>query len=222
MATLVFADTHLSDRFEPNLFAALKPLIERADTVIILGDLWDWYKCSFDAFYTSQWQQLFPLLMAKQSYYFFGNHDRHSFMDERVETMARWCGESLNIELEGVQLHIEHGDQVAPSKDHYFPRLSHWTRPIYMHYYPLEDAAGKRATWLRGILSMTRWWAHLRMARFVAANPSTATRLFGHSHIAVADPVHTFYNPGAFGKGWAKYLWIEGGKISLVQEPYVE
>ncbi len=222
MATLVFADSHLSDKFEPNLFAALKPLIEKADTVIILGDLWDWYKCSFDAFYSSEWSKLFPLLMAKQSHYIFGNHDKHEFFDDRMKTIARWFGESLSIELEGLQLQIEHGDRIAPSNDARFPRLARSLRPIYMHSYQLEDAAGRRAKWIRRSVSLSQWWAHLRLMRYVSTHASKAERLFGHSHIATADPAHTYYNPGAFGKGWARYLWIEKSVISLVQEPYDE
>lgn len=220
MATLVFADTHLSDRFEPELFAALKPLIERADTVIILGDLWDWYKCSFDAFCSSEWALLFPLLNSKKTYYIFGNHDRHAFCDERVKLFSQWQGESLSVELDGVSLQIEHGDRIAPSKDGSFPRLSRFFRPVYMRYYYIEDATGRRAKWLRRMLLLTRWWAHLRILKYVKLHSSTSVRLMGHSHIPVADLANKYFNPGAFGKGYASYLWIENGDIALHEEAY--
>lgn len=220
MATFVFADTHLSEQFDPKLCSALEQRIVAADTTIILGDLWDWYRCSFDEFYNSEWSQLFPLIHKKKSYYVLGNHDRSEFMDERVKNISQWVGEAINLELDGVQIHCEHGDAIAPSKDHYFPRISKLTRGIYRRYYPMEVAVGRKAKWIGRAVNLTQWSVHLRMMRYVQAHTSEVMRLMGHSHIPTADPAHQYFNPGATGMGWLRYLWIESGSIELKQEQY--
>lgn len=220
MATFVFADTHLSEQFDPQLYAALQQRILAADTVIILGDLWDWYRCSFDDFYKSEWSKLFPLFLSKKSYYIFGNHDKAEFMDERVKEISQWTGEAINLDLDGVFIHCEHGDAIAPSKDHYFPRISKLSRGIYSRYFPNENEVSRKAKWISRAVNLTQWSVHLRMIKYVHTHTSDRVRLMGHSHIPTADPAHQYFNPGASGFGWLRYLWIEEGSIDLKQEPY--
>ncbi|KUK82735.1 MAG: Metallo-dependent phosphatase, partial [Microgenomates bacterium 39_6] len=76
MKTLIFSDTHLTDRLDPKKMAFLKKIINKADQVIINGDFWDGAFISFDQFLSSPWQELFSLLKKKQTIYIYGNHDK--------------------------------------------------------------------------------------------------------------------------------------------------
>jgi len=55
MKTLIFADTHLTEKFDVKLFDYIAPLALKADQIIINGDFWDSYLTSFDQFMSSSW-----------------------------------------------------------------------------------------------------------------------------------------------------------------------
>ena len=67
MKTLIFSDTHLKTKFEQKKFNFLSNIIDDADAIIIAGDFWDGYYCSFDEFVNSEWSALFPLLKEKKA-----------------------------------------------------------------------------------------------------------------------------------------------------------
>ncbi len=53
MKTLIFSDTHLTNKPDPKRMAFLKKIINEADRVIINGDFWDGVFISFDQFLSS-------------------------------------------------------------------------------------------------------------------------------------------------------------------------
>ena len=89
MRYLIFSDTHLTPKYEPKKFAVLKNAIEQADRVIINGDFWEGFVCTFNEFVESPWsKELFPLLKKKKAVYLFGNHDRESLANERASLFS--------------------------------------------------------------------------------------------------------------------------------------
>ncbi len=83
MKTIVLSDTHLYEEFDEKKFNFLKRIISKVDRVIINGDFWDSYICSFSDFINSPWKKLFPLLKTKKTVYIYGNHDKKSLTDKK-------------------------------------------------------------------------------------------------------------------------------------------
>src|SRR4051812_43742823 len=105
---LVISDTHLGQVFQPAKFALLVRLINQADQVIINGDFWERYLCSWDEFISSPWRQLFPLLRDKKAVYLFGNHDLEELSDYRREKFSTVQAQSYELESGGRLFHLEH------------------------------------------------------------------------------------------------------------------
>lgn len=120
MRTLLFSDTHLAERFEPDKFTFLFRNISRADTVIIAGDFWDIWHTSFDRFLRSEWSRLFPLLKQKHTVYLWGNHDPASAMDRRVERFCSVFDREYVVRAEGKQWIVTHGDCFTSSNEEIF------------------------------------------------------------------------------------------------------
>jgi predicted MPP superfamily phosphohydrolase len=116
MKILVFSDTHLTHVFEEKKYVFLKKVIESADQVIINGDFWDGYLTSFDAFISSRWNNLFPLLKQKKAVYIFGNHDKACFSDKRTSFFSDIQTKKYSF-VDGMTFYFEHGNTLLPSID---------------------------------------------------------------------------------------------------------
>ncbi len=121
--TLIFSDSHLTHRFDRKKFEFLKRIITPVDQVIINGDFWDRFFCSFDAFINSPWQQLFPLLKLKRAIYLYGNHDPKEKTDTRVSYFSVEAKYRHIIKQEEVTYRIEHGQHILPSLEMQYPWL---------------------------------------------------------------------------------------------------
>ena len=217
MTTLLFSDTHLSNRVYRKKYSYLKKIIERHDRVIILGDLWDGFLTSFDGFVTSGWKELFPLLLEKQALYFYGNHDREEWSDERVTLFSVAQYHELDIEISGFKLHLMHGHAgVFVSLDE---RLH-----VQNHSLPLRIGASldmlHKLVWGKRFLSSDssinepiKLWR----AQHVRNNALVVT---GHSHFPEKSLEEGILNPGFIGCGFGNYLSITEGRIELVKERY--
>ncbi len=87
MKKLIISDTHLTN-FNKRQFIFLQDLISSVDQVIINGDFWDSWCVSFEKFVNSKWQDLFDLLLEKNTIYIYGNHDPKDLNDERTSLFA--------------------------------------------------------------------------------------------------------------------------------------
>ncbi|MBP9819132.1 metallophosphoesterase [Candidatus Woesebacteria bacterium] len=225
MNTLIFSDTHFTERFEPDRYNAIVPLIRQADRVIINGDLWDRYLTTFERFLSSDWSQLFPLLKKKETYYLFGNHDLPDDMDKRVYQFATWVGEQLQLTFGQKVFRFEHGQRVAPELDGYFPNFC-WQ---FRHLYPIYDWIEHKKSFLTKPFQQTiirkQNWLNQKLKSHVLEEFAGGCRdifVFSHSHQQTADTRIGYFNPGAFRLGVGHWAWIEGDKISVHSAPYGE
>lgn len=75
--TIVISDLHLTTNFDNRKFQFLKNIFTNSGQIIINGDFWSYYSCTFDEFLDFKWQELFPFMRAK-TIYIHGNHDREN------------------------------------------------------------------------------------------------------------------------------------------------
>ena len=109
MKILVISDLHLTTRFDQKKCEFLEKLISRADKVIINGDFWSYYSCTFGEFVRSEWKALFPLLREKQAVYIYGNHDFRKWTNKRVHLFSVRQAEKYEYRYEKNKIIIEHG-----------------------------------------------------------------------------------------------------------------
>lgn len=214
MKTVVFSDTHLTHHFRPAKYARLKRIIESGDRVIINGDLWDSELTTFDKFVTSEWQQLFPLLLSKNTIYLYGNHDEEKDCDSRVSLFSVQQGYSYELEVGDKVLHIEHGHRIVSDLNiiHTAVKklriLSYLYRGITTILVPLTNRA-----FLKIYGKMNK-----ELEIWAANNlPKNTILVCGHSHLAEYAPEKQFIDLGAHTDSLRSYLLIEDDKMDLLE-----
>src|SRR3972149_6125144 len=95
--TAIISDTHLTAKFDKAKFEYLKTLFSKYEEVIINGDFWSYYSCTFDEFLKSKWNALFPFMKAK-TIYIHGNHDREKWCDERIDRLCLSAADSYMLQ----------------------------------------------------------------------------------------------------------------------------
>jgi UDP-2,3-diacylglucosamine pyrophosphatase LpxH len=224
MSTLVFSDTHFTQRFQPRQFEALAKLIAASNKVIINGDFWEGLVISFDEFLASEWRKLFPLLKQKATVYVYGNHDEQLFSDSRV---YRFCDTVTNEYCLDTPTHkylFRHGHEFL------FPK----------YFRERHQAHVKRARSLRMRLSNEKnillqnvgfglFGPRVlpavinRIPQDVRATIGKPDQLLvcGHTHRPGYMPKTNFVDIGFFNYGWANYLSInDAGEFNLVSKRY--
>lgn len=220
--TIIFSDTHLMDRFDPNKFTYLYKIISQADKIIINGDFWDG-STSFDAFVESGWKALFPLLRSKEAIYIYGNHDPEDQCDERAARFSVLQLDELDIEISGIKLHIEHGGRLARHKLSIIMRIASWTvagKPIGGHLLYFLAKLGLRLFGRMGLIikeksnnERMKVWAREMLEE-------DQILICGHTHLAELDLDAQLVNSGFIDFGYGQYLKIEDGNLTLVDERY--
>lgn len=229
MKYLIFSDTHLSAyEFDQAKFKKLVSVISQAERVIINGDFYDGYLCSFDEFVSSPWAILFPLLKRKRAIYIYGNHDRPEYMDERVTEFSVEQTYRKELQIGRRRIIVQHGQNFAPDFDGRFPSLSYYLAWFYPRYFYHEQ----NKTLLNRLLlsyyaTNKNKFLHGEMKRSIKflkkRNPllERCWCICGHSHIPEIDDKLRFVNCGQFSRGHAQYARIAGnGEISLVLDQY--
>lgn len=217
MTALIFSDTHLGNHFDPKKYLYLSTIIEGADKVIINGDFWDAYVCSFDQFIHSRWSQLFPLLKSKNAVYIYGNHDEEAWCDRRVELFSDIQGYRYKLQTASSTLHIEHGHTIAPvfaDMGRYMPKI----RPIGK-FLSLRDRYGFKIA--RTMLINSKKKQNEAMKRWkLQSLEADSTLICGHSHVAEYDKTTKFVNSGCICYGLAQSITVNDGDISLQDTRY--
>ena len=219
MKTLIFSDTHLTNRFDHQKYKYLKKLINSVDNVIINGDFWDGLSVSFDQFVKSKWQRLFPILKRKQAVYIYGNHDFKHMSDERVSLFSVKQTEEYYAETNPKKLIIRHGHQHTPSIQDKFKN---------QRLLKLLNNTYESAEWFilklfgRGILRYGLYKSFTYSIHRYAQRHLKNDEILvcGHSHNAVFKPHKKYINCGFIRHGLAQYLIIENKKIRAVEEKY--
>ncbi len=217
MRTVIFSDTHLTSRFDQAQFDAIVKAIATADRVIINGDLWASYACTFEQFLNSQWSKLFPLLKSKHAVYLYGNHDPHSKSDKRANLFSDIQADEYEFNSAKQRVHVEHGHNIISS-----PELK----------YPILQRVGlvNLGRWLSSV-SIKLWGPQALVWRNAAKNqsmcqaksslvPSSTILVCAHSHLAEASPEKQFFNDGLIADGILQYVVVENGIVSLYSTTY--
>ncbi len=220
MKILVFSDTHLTDKFDSELFDYIAELVESADQVVINGDFWDGYLTTFDAFCNSQWSNLFPLLKRKQTTYVFGNHDKQEFMDERYNLFSNIQTIKHVFSSGKKNIIIEHGHMIVPAYDaRLFFRNNKLVRPFYragVHFIEKNDAIRKlqhQSEFDQGLIKLDKFVKEVQK-NFVKNN----YYIFGHTHVHKIVPEFNVINIGVLQKKRRHHLVIEDGEMQLFPE----
>jgi len=221
MNILIFSDTHLYLPFDEKKYNFLKRIIEKSDRVIINGDFFDNYMTDFDKFVNSPWNKLFPLLKSKKSIYIYGNHDKRSFCDKRVDLFSDIQAERYKIKTQNKTFIFEHGQKTRVTPDtawelskeilHYGMCIGHFFRRLMVKTF------GKTFITLR--------FAHRnvkskRRITDMYKPQDNEIYIIGHNHFGEVDEKNHFAASGMILYGFASYLTIENDKICLHEEWY--
>lgn len=216
MKILVFSDTHLTDVFDERKFNFLKKIIQDADQVIINGDFWDGFLTSFEKFVSSPWKGLFPLLKEKNTVYVYGNHDRATLADKRVNLFSVSQAQEYTFASKNTVYLFEHGHESFAFCD----------GKIVLPHFVLRTVT-RCSTYAEFIFTKlwgrsTRFFGHRlnRRLKRKAQSRNGHTSVFGHTHYAEHDKENNFLNTGYIQHGLAQYLLIDGDRVLAKEEKY--
>jgi len=234
MKTAVVADAHLKGLDDPNQASLVKLLDSlnalKFDTIIILGDLFDFWR-GFNGVVSHHYgPALAALRRLKEGgvriIYFEGNHDFNMGGFFTGTLGAEVHGASCEMEIDGKVFFCAHGDLIAGGLVHKVWKgfVTGWFCGL------LVRLAGARLTWKAAqmlskksrdyggkkpkVESVLRAYAKFRIGKGADAV------IFGHSHVAgvtdiVAGGMRGVYaNPGSWA-GDKTYLVIENGELRV-------
>lgn len=218
MKILVISDLHLTTRFDQNKCEFLERLINKADKVIINGDFWSYYSCTFDEFVKSKWNRLFPLLRQKQAVYIFGNHDFRKWTDKRVHLFSVRQTEKYEYRYKNNKIVIEHGHQLLHRKNVENEKFMAFLRLIRFDdliRYPLQNFLPKI-----GVFKLIWGFSFRRRRVQKRISRGETFIILGHTHVAKFSPEKNYINSGFINYGVASYVWIRNGVPRLVTTRY--
>ncbi len=221
MKKLIISDTHLG-KFNKKQFSFLKDLISSVDEVIINGDFWDSWCVSFEKFVNSGWQQLFDLLLEKNTIYIHGNHDPKHLCDERCSLFAVETHDSYEFEFLGKKFHCEHGHRLMTGFDmgkfiNFYNKILH-RRPKFLCY-----VIAKLERLLFNLFPKIAKHSKVgqRTNKILKKNSKVEyINIFGHSHNPTLDYENNFINTGSIMCKNASYVLIDDEKIHLEKKRY--
>jgi predicted phosphodiesterase len=218
MKTLIFSDSHLTNKPDPKKMAFLKKIINEADRVIINGDFWDGMSINFDQFLSSPWQELFPLLKKKQTIYIYGNHDKKGRCDERVNLFSDYQAESYSLPLGNKTLIITHGHNLSLS----FTKVV----KVLKICRPLLKLQSRLDHFLAKILGRKYlYWSRRKYNQEIETRVKDLLKkdqilICGHTHLAQKDPKKGFINLGCLNFGLGQYLIVEDNNLKFYDLNY--
>lgn len=218
MNILIFSDTHLTHKFNKDLFDYIVKLIKKADQVVINGDFWDAYLTTFDSFCKSKWQKLFKLLKNKNTVYVTGNHDKFEYLDKRVKLFSSEVARKYILKFNKKSIIIQHGHIISPSEDNLFLfRNVNLTRPFYKFFvylkqhlkifrdivnYLYQDKKDQKQ--LDGFINYVK-----------SLDNKNEEYIFGHCHIKYQDKNLGIYSCGFLKEAQFSYVMLNDDKINL-------
>lgn len=211
MRYTIISDLHLTNKFDNTKLKAIKNIIEDTDQIIINGDFWDGYFIKFDQFYSSEWSKLFPLLKAKKCYYVFGNHDCEDKNNlNKIRTFCDGYGNQLDIEINKVKYHIEHGHRFFYTLDNIFTEIQ---QKVASLYYGLGTKILKEIFWKQYNYQNKKMYQKLTN---IYPNFKFIT---SHSHFPI-NINDTLYNTGMINYGLLQYIVINENQIDIIKARY--
>lgn len=218
MKILVFSDTHLSPRFEEKKFKFLESIIKKAGQVIINGDFWEGYTCSFQQFISSPWKHLFPLLKKKKTIYLVGNHDKKIFLDKKTSLFSSLVASTFPLKQEKLSFTIEHGNRFSPSWDDEMGLKKPPT--LVIKAFEIFERMVVRNWGKKGLFTFFGKFNKKIKKQIQKTSSQNTIHLLGHTHCAEIDLKNRFVNSGIIRHGLGQYIIIEHGKIIQHEEWY--
>lgn len=209
---VIFSDSHLTDNFDELKFNVFIKIIDQADIVVINGDFWDGFQIEYKKFIRSDWQKLFKLLLVKNTYYLYGNHDPESYGDGKE--FSNYQGHVLKLNQNGVHFHIEHGNRIYPTIDERI-KIPRFIRGLGNIFEGLSiKLFGRRLLniYIKDNLAMKKW----KMDNL----DKNEWLICGHSHLKELSYENKFINEGLINWGIASYSMIVNGKAELKEFTY--
>ncbi len=222
MKTLLFSDSHLTNKFDSELFDYISKLVKSADQVVINGDFWDAYLTSFDAFCNSEWKKLFPLLKKKNTVYVVGNHDKLEFMDERCNVFSNLQVEDYEFKSGKKEFYVTHGHLIMPAYDNmFFFRNPLFVRYFYkiMNYFAYQVIGFKQLyAFFENKKNIEQFLGLKKFSK--EKNVKGQFFIFGHSHVPNLNINDNFISLGEFQKKKRSYCMIDDGEIEFVVQKF--
>lgn len=233
MKLIILADAHLKGLDDPNQKGLVEFLDSLAgiDTLVLLGDIFDFWTGCFKGYVYPQYMPVLESLVRLRSrginiIYLEGNHDfsMGAFFENNLG--ARVYPDFFEGDIDGVRMHLAHGDAIAGGFVHTFWRW--FLRTGLLGF--IARAAGPRFVWdvAMGMSTKSRTYSRgyekieAKLKAFAQAkfNAGVGAVILGHSHVA---GVHTevidgrtvvYANPGSWASD-RSYLFYEGGKFEV-------
>jgi predicted phosphodiesterase len=195
--------------------------IRDADRVIINGDFWEGYLCSFDELVASQWsKKLFPALLAKKAIYLFGNHDLKKLSDERVNLFCEKTASQYEFKSGDFTFIVEHGDRVYPMLDSRIGlMLPGWIIKILQSVEELALRIFGHGFTHHAYRPMNE---KVKKGEIISQMDEHTYLVMGHTHYGEVDHNARYINSGFNKYGYISYVTVEDGKIDLIQKKYKE
>jgi UDP-2,3-diacylglucosamine pyrophosphatase LpxH len=220
MKTLIISDIHLTPLFNQNKFDYLKKLFNRFDRIIVNGDLYDGYLFSFDQFAQSKWKPLLEILRSKKTMYFYGNHDKGTWIKGKAEKYVDYTDKVHKVKYGKYLLWMEHGDLINRSIAEKIPWAANRITAWIVHFIRIWGVIIFGDSFYKK-LNPYHILVHKDLKSWAKQNLKDGQILIcGHSHTACLDLENHYANSGFVGQGWASYLVLEDNEIKLVEERY--
>jgi predicted phosphodiesterase len=217
--TIIVSDLHLTPEFNQKKFDYLQSLFQKADRLIVNGDLWSYYYCDFADFLDSKWRNLFPVMLEKKCIYIHGNHDRKEWCDENSRLFSIENHDKYSIKQLDTTFNIQHGHLISKMS------IKNKTLIKYIKEHKLDKyncAVHKMiiTKWGDKFYSRLGMVLNKKHKKFVKKFiPSGEFLICGHSHSPEGSSNRRYINTGFINYGYSSYLQLNK-EISLVKETY--
>lgn len=225
MKILIISDTHLTDKFDSVKHQYLLGLIQKTDKIIINGDFWDSWHTNFENFINSEWNDLFPLLLQKETVYIFGNHDPETKCDERVKLFSKKAVNKYSFQLGNQVIKVEHGHNLLNTRNgialqiyNKFVKLCEQRNISYVLWFLLFTE--KMGFKIFGKRLMTQSKFAKNNNKKIKEIIRTNWLICGDTHCPEIDYHNHFANSGCILYGYSSYILIEQEEIKLMNQKY--
>ncbi|MBP7740716.1 metallophosphoesterase family protein [Candidatus Woesebacteria bacterium] len=220
MKILIFSDSHLTHKFDKELFDYISKLVKNVDQVIINGDFWDAYLTSYKKFTNSKWNELFPILKKKNTIYVFGNHDKKKFMNGKHDLFSIHQADDYEFKSGNRDFYITHGHLISPTYDNIlFFRNPMFVRFLYRIFVFLTRKVKVFAK-LFNPVEKKKNHKKLEILKEYSDKKKIGGQffIFGHSHVPMLNISDNFISLGTMQGKMGGYCIIDDGKIDLFNE----
>lgn len=218
MKITVFSDSHLIHKFEEKKYRYLSSIIKDSEQIILNGDFWDGYLTTFDKFINSPWSNLFPLLKSKKAIYIYGNHDKPSLSDERVNLFSIKQTVRYELPINNKLYIFEHGNRLAPMTDE---TIGIKGNGRVLHFITSRTGYFVTRKFDRKLLKIMLSHFNKKIKRKIKKElNSDEFFICGHTHLGEVDLVNRFANSGMNEYGLGQYLRINENSIRIKEEWY--